>query len=98
MNLNNKLVQSIIGGIFIFGFVFSMITLNPFEDYQLPESNASGVKDFKVFEDGVTYREDTKFGGDTYISIIHDDVEYDCIGLGYHLSPICVEIIMRSLP
>lgn len=53
---------------------------------------------FKIFEDGVTYQIDERFGGDKYTYILHDGEKYDCIGLGYHLTPMCVEIIMRSIP
>lgn len=60
---------------------------------------------YKIFEDGVTYKVKSE-GNWLYeaddINIIYDGVEYDCVPDGYHsnqfLSPLCVEIIMRSIP
>ena len=66
---------------------------------------ASDNTKFKVFEDGVTYIAGDSggmFEPHTYVNIIHEGVEYDCQPTGYHdnqyLNPVCVEIILRSLP
>jgi hypothetical protein len=60
---------------------------------------------FKVFEDGVTYTAGDSggiFSPHTYINIVYNGTEYDCQPSGYHnnqyLNPVCVEIILRSLP
>ena len=60
---------------------------------------------FKLYEDGVTWKI-TEEHGFLYdapnISIIKHGLEFDCLPDGYHanqyLNPICVEIIMRSIP
>jgi len=42
------------------------------------------------------------FAPHTYINIVYNGTEYDCQPSGYHdnqyLNPMCVEIILRSLP
>jgi hypothetical protein len=68
------------------------------------EGNIS-PKYFKVFPDGVTY---VKYKGDIFgytssaIDIIYNGTTYDCQPIGYHenqyLNPVCVEIILRSIP
>ncbi len=80
----------IIVGLFVFGATFAYV------HFFVPPAYAGET--FKIFDDGITYWKD----GD-YIHIMLDGEIIDCTmsntwSYRGYLSPICVEIIMRSLP
>jgi len=87
----------ILVGLIVFGATFAYV------HFIVPPAYAGET--FKVFDDGVTYIVEKKnawlYEVDG-ISIFHDGVEYDCTPNGYHnnqyLNPVCIEIILRSIP
>lgn len=89
----------IIVGLFVFGATFAYV------HFFVPPAYAGEDNTFKVFDDGITYIIENKNGWLYQIEgfkILHEGEIYDCTPDGYHLnqflSPVCVEIIMRSLP
>ena len=91
----NKLIYGVIVSIIISMMLFT----NTIEGDVPP-------KYFKVFPNGVTYVTNNGAMGfwntDNHIDILYNGTTYDCQPTAYHenqyLSPICVEIILRSLP
>lgn len=70
--------------------------------YDMFPSKEGNYKTFKVFDDGIMYKTYLKGWGIEEVNILYNGTEYECQPDGYHynqyLNPICVEIIMRSLP
>jgi hypothetical protein len=61
-------------------------------------ANEEGVR---LFDDGVVYIIDTHWSGLTTVNILHEGEEINCVSgatMRGSLNPMCVEIIMRSIP